>query len=47
MSGDIISLRVAASVGISIVVVHVFPKKTQKTPGREIETALRRAKEVK
>jgi phage-related protein len=29
-----------------IVVVHVFIKKTQKTPRREIETALRRAKEV-
>ena len=30
-----------------VVVVHVFPKKTQKTPRREIETALRRAKEVR
>ncbi len=29
-----------------VVVVHVFVKKTQKTPRREIETALRRAKEV-
>ena len=29
-----------------VVVVHVFPKKTRKTPRREIETALRRAKEV-
>jgi len=28
------------------VVVHVFPKKIQKMPRREIETALRRAKEV-
>jgi phage-related protein len=28
------------------VVVHVFEKKTQKTPRREIETALRRAREV-
>lgn len=32
--------------GHRVVVVHVFPKKTQKTPRREIETALRRAKEV-
>jgi len=30
-----------------IVVVHVFRKKTQKTPRREIEAALKRAKEVK
>ncbi len=30
-----------------VVVVHVFVKKTQKTPRREIETALRRAKEVR
>lgn len=32
--------------GRRVVVVHVFPKKTQKTPRREIETAVRRAKEV-
>ena len=32
--------------GSRVVVVHVFVKKTQKTPRREIETALRRAKEV-
>ena len=32
--------------GRRIVIVHVFPKKTQKTPRREIETALSRAKEV-
>ncbi len=32
--------------GRRVVVVHVFPKKTQKTPRREIEIALRRAKEV-
>lgn len=32
--------------GRRVVVVHVFSKKTQKTPRREIETALRRAKEV-
>lgn len=35
------------AVGRRVVVVHVFGKKTQKTPRREIETALRRAKEVK
>ena len=29
-----------------VVVVHVFAKKTQKTLRRDIETALRRAKEV-
>jgi phage-related protein len=34
------------AVGKRIVVVHVFTKKTQKTPRREIEAALRRAKEV-
>jgi len=34
------------AVGKRIVIVHVFTKKTQKTPRREIETALRRAKEV-
>jgi phage-related protein len=34
------------AVGKRIVVVHVFTKKTQKTPRREIETALRRATEV-
>ncbi len=33
--------------GRRVVVVHVFPKKTQKTPRRDIATALRRAKEVK
>ena len=29
-----------------VVVVHVFEKKTQKTPRREIEYALRKAKDV-
>jgi phage-related protein len=33
--------------GRRVVIVHVFSKKTQKTPRREIETALRRAKEVR
>ena len=32
--------------GRRVVVVRVFPKKTQKTPRREIELALNRAKEV-
>ena len=32
--------------GHRVVVVHVFVKKTQKTPRREIETALRRAKKI-
>ena len=32
--------------GKRIVIVHVFTKKTQKTPRREIETALKRAREV-
>ena len=30
-----------------VVVLRVFPKKTQKTPRREIELALKRAKEVR
>jgi phage-related protein len=34
------------AVGKRVVVVHVFEKKTQKTPRREIITALRRAQEV-
>ena len=34
------------AVGRRAVVVRVFGKKTQKTPRREIELALRRAKEV-
>jgi phage-related protein len=34
------------AVGHRVVVVRVFRKKTQKTPRREIELALRRAKEV-
>jgi hypothetical protein len=34
------------AVGKRIVVVHVFEEKTQKTPRREILTALKRAKEV-
>jgi phage-related protein len=34
------------AVGKRVIVVHVFTKKTQKTPRHEIETALKRAKEV-
>ena len=33
--------------GRRVVVVHVFVKKTQKTSRREIDIALRRAKEVR
>lgn len=33
--------------GRRVVVVHVFTKKTQKTPRREIEIALTRVKEVR
>jgi phage-related protein len=33
-------------VGKRIIIVRVFTKKTQKTPRREIDTALTRAKEV-
>jgi phage-related protein len=33
--------------GQRVVVVHVFVKKTEKTPRREIEMALKRAKEVR
>jgi len=32
--------------GCRVVVIHVFVKKPQKTPRREIEIALKRAKEV-
>lgn len=34
------------AIGRRVVVVHVFQKKTQKTPRREILVALKRAKEV-
>jgi phage-related protein len=33
--------------GQRVVVVHVFRKKTPKTPRREIDIAVRRAKEVR
>lgn len=32
--------------GKRVVVVHVFTKKTQKTPRRDIELALRRARDI-
>jgi phage-related protein len=32
--------------GKRVVIVHVFGKKTQKTPRREIQLALQRAKDV-
>ena len=35
------------AVGRRVVVVHVFGKKTEKTPRHEIEIALKRAKEVR
>jgi len=35
------------AVGERVVVVHVFEKKTQKTPRQEIAIALKRAKEVR
>jgi phage-related protein len=34
------------AIGKRIVILHVFSKKTQKTPRREIEIALKRAKEI-
>lgn len=40
------SLYVTAT-GRRVVVVHSFIKKTQKTPRREIEIALKRAKDVR
>lgn len=33
--------------GRRVVIVHVFPKTTQRTPRCDIETALRRAEEVR
>jgi phage-related protein len=34
------------AIGKRVVVVHVFTKKTQKTPRHEIERALKRAREI-
>ena len=49
LEGPLWEMRAAyvTAAGHRVVVVHVFTKKTQKTPRREIETALRRAKEVR
>jgi phage-related protein len=44
--GGIVRAVYVTAVGKRVVVVHVFEKKTQKTPRREIITALRRAQEV-
>jgi phage-related protein len=57
LQGSIWEMRMRGRDGISralyvsakgkrVVIVRVFVKKTQKTPGREIELALSRAKEV-
>lgn len=35
------------AIGKRVVVIHVFQKKTEKTPRRELITALKRAKEVR
>ena len=58
LEGDLWEIRMKGRDGISralyvtakpqrVVVVRVFAKKTQKTPRREIELALRRAEDVK
>jgi phage-related protein len=44
-SGIVRAIYVTA-VAKRIVIVHVFAKKTQTTPRREIMTALKRAKEI-
>jgi len=44
-SGIARALYVTAT-GMHIVIVHVFAKKTRKTPRREIVQALKRAKEI-
>ena len=44
--GGIARAAYVTAVGKRIGIVHVFVKKTQKTPRRDIEIALRRAKEV-
>lgn len=35
------------ALGKRVVVIHVFEKKTEKTPRHELQTALKRAKEVR
>jgi len=43
----IVRAAYVTAIGRRVVVVHVFVKKTQKTSRREINIALRRAKEVR
>jgi phage-related protein len=58
LRGSIWEMRMKGKDGISralyvtavdkrVIVVRVFIKKTQRTPGREIELALKRAEEIK
>jgi phage-related protein len=44
--GGIARALYVTATGMRIVVVHVFVKKTQKTPRKEIARALKKAKEV-
>ncbi len=44
--GGIARALYLTAVGRRVVVLRVFVKKTQKTPRREIELALKRAREV-
>jgi phage-related protein len=44
---DIARAVYVTGTGRRIVVIRVFVKKTEKTPRREIELSLRRAKEVR
>lgn len=44
--GGIARAAYVTAAGRRVVVVRVFPKKSRKTPRREIELALKRAKEV-
>jgi len=44
--GGIARAVYVTAIGKRVVIVRVFVKKTQKTPRREIELALKRAEEV-
>ena len=44
--GGIARALYVTATGVRIVVVHVFVKKMQKTPRKEITRALKKAKEV-
>jgi phage-related protein len=44
--GGIARAIYVTAIGKRVVIVHVFTKKTQKTPRREIITALKRVKEI-